>query len=780
MSVNNENFIIKTNPYDNKNYDLFYVNLNGILNKVKQESWLNQNKFNATGSNVEPINSLKDTKLKISKITQINTGEFIYLGDDCNVYKISSSFTNPTLVSDKKFSGITQLSNYKLLLTSKEGKMFTVDDVNNFDQTINSFFDDGTNYCSVKQTFDGYVVAIDGTQCGNAWSFDLVKNQLLNKTKLNLDEGITNRVTLFLPSQTSLLNLNCDSRFKDRLLKYDFSNKTIKTKYDLRCDEDEEYESNGGGTCYKKCPSGYSSIKDDYTSCWEKCRDNYKLSAGVCYLQESTSYDRGPGIVPDDCKGDGLSHPNARVCAKSKRVKKLETRKCDKSCPSGYSNNKDIKCGVVGSCVKYVDECESYTCKDGYDREGTGTAVTCWEKRVCNCKSNREKEDGLCYEKCRDGYKGSATMCNNTKSSSYIPKTTERKYVGKAGSPSPIKCDTDCCMFDLTFYNPKYSKPSDLPILPNLPVSDGLVGYYDAASFANGIWYDLSSKSNNAVYIKGNFQNNGTYISGTPTSSILFPTQILPAQYTVFNISRYSGSNKGKILAGYYNNWFSGFNAGLSGVASRDKPITQTTLSAFDDNWVFSTDINSTYRANGNNYTTQTVNPTNASAQLAINLNDKLTDNSDFEIACVIVFNRVLFDNEILAMESWLTSKYADLWTGTYKKTLAQQGYSCFNGKIGKVTNNYNNYTYASYKNGTMGCEWLNLPEKKNFNPLICTSVESESYETNETNQTNQTDESYETFNNLIYSDSFFPDYIFYPLIIILLIIVIYRRCNKD
>ncbi len=758
MSVNSENSIININPHDNNKYELMYITLNGVVNVVNQLVWLNQSKFNATGSNITDLKTL----LKISKITQINTGEFVYLGNDCNVYKVPSTFTNPTLLSDKKFTGITQLSNYKLLLTSKEGKMYTVDDINNFDQTIKLFFDDGTTYCSVKQTFDGYVVAIDGTQCGNAWRFDLNKNQLLNKTKLNLDEGITNRVTLFLPSQTSLLNLNCDSRYKDRLLKYDFSDKTIKTTYDLRCDDNEEYESNNGGSCYKKCPDGYSSIKDDYTSCWQKCGDDYKLSGGVCWLQESTTYDRGPGIIPDDC----VIYPSARYCDEYYRVKKLDTRKCGKSCNSGWSNNKDIACGVVGSCYKYVDgDCKTYRCKDGYDRQGSGAAVTCWG---CKCKSNRNLEDGLCYVPCRDGYKGSATICSNTKSWSFVPKTTPRIYDGKSGYPSPITCDSDCCMFDLTFFNPLYTKPSDLPVLPDLPVLDGLVGYYDASSFVNGIWYDLSSKSNNAVYIKGNFQNTGTYISGTPTSSILFPTQILPSQYTVFSIGKYSGANKGKILCGYYNNWFSGFNAGLSGVSGRDKPLTQTTLSAFDDNWVFSTDLNNTYRANGNNYTTQTVSSTNSSTQLSINLNDDLKSNSDFAIGCVIVFNRVLFDDEILAMESWLTSKYSDLWAGTYKKTLAQEGYSCFNNKVGKVTNNYNSYTYASYKNGTIGCEWLNLPEKKNFNPLTCTTVESESYE------------NYETFNNLIYSDSFIPDYIFYPLIIILLIIVIFKRCNKD
>ncbi len=759
MSVNNENSnsIITINPRDDNKYELIYVNLNGVINIVNKTVWQTQTKYDATGSNITDLKTL----LKISKITQINTGDFIYLGDNCNVYRVPKDFKNNFKISEKKFSGITQLSNYKLLLTTKEGKMYTVDDVNNFDETLKPFFDDDTIYCSVKQTFDGYVVAIDGTQCGNAWRFDLVKNKLINKTKLNLDEGITNRVTVFFPSQTALINLNCDSRYKNRLLKYEFSDKTIKTKYDLRCDEDEVFESQDGGTCYKKCKSGYSDIKGDYTSCWENCRDDYKLSGGVCYLQESTTYDRGVGIIPDDCK----IYDSARYCDEYYRVRETKTRKCNKSCPDGW-NKTNIACGVDGSCERHVNgDCKTYRCKDGYDRVGSGAAVTCWG---CKCKSNRVLEDGLCYIPCRDGYKGNATICSNTKSWSYVPKTDPRVKAGRSGYPTPITCDSDCCMFDLTFYNPSYSKPDNIPALPNLPVLEGLVGYYDATSFFNGVWYDLSPSNNNAVYIKGDFTNNGTFITGNNQSTILFPTQILPSEYTVFNLAKYNGLNKGKILSGYLNSWVSGFVRGLSGISIRDKPITQSALSAFDDNWVFSTDTLVNYKANGMNLTTQAPG-TNVSTQLSINLNDNASDNSDFAIGYVIVFNRTLSNTEISSVESWLKSRYSDLWASTYTQTFAQLGYSCFNGSIGKVTNDYNNYTYASYKNGLLGCDWLNLPEKKNFNPLVCTSPSSEQYETFQSIENN---------NNVDNKKDNVQDIIFYLLIGILVFIFV-RKANE-
>ena len=294
----------------NNNYDLIYITLDGKINIIKKDIWQTQNKFDGINSS---IITLENNIFKVSKITQLNTGYFLYLDDNCNVYKLEPNFTNPTLVSNNKFYGITQLSNYKILLTSKDGKLYTVDDINNFDSTTNLFVDDGLLYSSVKQTFDGYVVAIDGTQCGNAWRFDLFKNQLLNKTKLNLDEKITNRTTLFLPDQTALLNLNCDPRYTNSIIKYDFSDKTFESSNDSRCYDGQKYELLNK-KCYKLCPSGYESYNNDILNCWskcksdqidtgllciDKCKSGYNNDLGVCSFDQILTYDRGSGEIPD-------------------------------------------------------------------------------------------------------------------------------------------------------------------------------------------------------------------------------------------------------------------------------------------------------------------------------------------------------------------------------------------------------------------------------------------------------------------------------------------------
>ncbi len=1472
-----------SNPYDNYNYNLIYIGFDGSINIINQNAWTNLSSlksFNAIDNNI--VKSYKN--FSVSKITQLNTGEFLFLGPDCFVYKVKGDFTNPILVSNLKFTSLTQLSNYKILLTGKDGKIYLVSDINNFNNSIEKFYSDNTTYSSVKQTFDGLIVAIDGNKCGTSYSFELKNNQLTNKTKINLDDAYTNRVTIFTPDQKSLLNLNCYSRYIDRIYKFTYSDKTFKTSYDTRCDIDEDYvEILGDGYCYKKCPEGYQTHSSDPTTCWKKCnpgdldtgdlcmedcRDGYKNISGICWLDKKLTYDRGIGIAPDyscpdgyDLEGircikkppegykrlpgdyttywlkDSTSYPRnskeakqdnsactdlenviygigsctgtvpkkcrtckdvcgdlenvacgtdtctgtkpkvcrtckdvcgdlqnvlcgtdtctgtkpkvcrtcndvcgdlqnvtcvpgstctgtkPKVCRTCKDVcgdldgiacasdtctgttkktcrtckdvcgdlenvacgtdsctgtkpkvcrtcndvcgdlngivcgpdsctgskpkvcrtcndvcgdlngvactsdtctgtKPKVCRTCNDVCgdlepmtcipDSTCSGNtkktcrtckdvcgdlenvacatdsctgtkpkvcrtcKDV-CGDLNGAVCGTDSCTGTTqktcrtckdvcgdlenvactldsctgtkpkvcrtckdvcgdlngvacgsdsctgttsktcrtcndvcgdlngvicgtdsctgstqktcrtckdvcgdlngvtcgpdsctgtkpkvcrtcndvcgdlkgvtcgtdtctgtkpktcrtckdachglksitcgsdtcsgwdgavlktrslnctggnvvtrnldcsggevvtrgldctggnlvtrgldckggnvvtrgldckggesvsrgldckggdvvtrgldckggepvtrgldckggdfvtrqldckggevvtrnldcsggdvvtrgldckggepvtrgldckggdvvtrgldckggelvtrdldcsggepvtrgldckggepvtrsldctggyvttrksprtcpegyefdelgllcyesCRDGYESR-PGDVVSCWNKKPTSivippentinatpsCKSNRILQDAMCYETCLDGYVGNATMCNiPSDKASYIPttyakNTVKREYAGKPNNLNPINCTTECCMYDLAFYNPLYNKPENM-VLPDIPVVEGLVGFYNADSFVSNIWYDISPQSNNAVYVKGNFTNNNKYIEGTSNSTILFPIQILPSQYTVFNVAKYSGINKGKILSGYNNNWFSGFNSGLSGVSGRNKPITQTNLNVFDDNWVFSTDLNTTYRANGNNLTTQNVD-SNYPTQLCINLNSDSKSNSDFAIGCVIVFNRNLSNEEILKIESWLTSKYSDLWAGTYKQTFAQQGYSCFNGSIGKIVRNYNDFEYATYNNQVVGCEWLNLPEKNNLTQMSCLT------------NINNTTENFETFNNfesLSDETTNILNLTFIVSIGIIIFILIYKKINKD
>jgi hypothetical protein len=1211
MSNNNDTIIninININKYNNNLYELLYVSLDGKLNLIDKNLWINSTQpFDAIGSNIKSIAS----DIIVSKITQLNTGEFLFLGSNCNVYIMSSNFTNPNIISLKKFSSLTQLSDYRVLLTSKDGKMYIVDDITNFDLTIKEYFDDGTIYCMVKQTVDGYIVAIDGTQCGNAWRFELVDGKLINKTKINLDDTFTNRVSVFLPDLQNLLNLNCNSRYINRVYKYNYSDKTIKTKYDFRCGEDEEYET-FNKKCYKKCPTGYKSTPGDIVSCWDKCNEGdidvgalcrvgcksgYNDVAGVCWNNKKLTYDVGVGTPPNyscptgyDLEGlrcikdppDGykrlpedyttywLKEPTSYI--KDSKLTNLscpigydlEGLRCIKEPPDGYKrlpgdyttyllkesisyekNSKQAnqdnsacdgltartsglgtcsgvdecntktpvvcsklckvctydnyvygcnadrcgreaevcsggvcipglpkcskkiigiptkcstdqcasrtpkvcspgpakccanglkttltginceKCGTYDSCtggncigaivtrsaprscpVGYnfdsgdplkiglcYEECrDGYTsragdiincwnkkptsiviplsniinsdkscptgykydsvdpakiglcyeeCRDGYTSKAADI-ISCWNKKptsiviplsnVINatpsCNSEREYRDLMCYKKCDSGYIPTATNCSlPANDASYVPNTYAKKNIPRGnpsnpGIPASIECSDECCMFDLTFYNPTYIKPNNM-VLPDIPITNGLVGFYNADSFGkDGVWYDLSSYNNNVTQLAGNFTKNSLFISGDVQTSILFPPQILPPTFTMFSIAKYnyksqtniqenfsvfskknspsnifSGSkgppsvpkinipssglpkinipssglpkinipssglpeinipssgvpetnipssglpeinipssgvpetnipssgvpetnipssgvpeinipssgvpetnisssgvpeinkqenNIGNILSrnNSSSNWFFGFNKGLSGVSARNKVITQTSLSAFDDKWVFSTDTNNMYRANRNNYTLDNINESNESnepnesnkpnepIQLSVNTNKDKSLYSDYSIGCIIVFNRTLSDSEISSVENWLATTYSNLLEQTYTKTFANLGYSCFDNKIGKVSDDYQNYIFATYNNGPLDCKWLNLPEKNNsFKPLKCNSG---------------TNIQYEKFTNLnlfnIWNWENLENFVMYLLVIIIIIVLVCKKYNK-
>lgn len=92
-------------------------------------------------------------------------------------------------------------------------------------------------------------------------------------------------------------------------------------------------------------------------------------------------------------------------------------------------------------------------------------------------------------------------------------------------------------------------------VVANPPVTSGLVGQYNAYSVSGSQWSDLSGAGNHAT-ITGSptiVTNNSAFgstknfltLQGTRSDSILWPTAILPATYTLFYVARYNTSNSG-------------------------------------------------------------------------------------------------------------------------------------------------------------------------------------------------------------------------------------------
>jgi hypothetical protein len=88
---------------------------------------------------------------------------------------------------------------------------------------------------------------------------------------------------------------------------------------------------------------------------------------------------------------------------------------------------------------------------------------------------------------------------------------------------------------------------------PPLPDISGLVGLYNAETFTGSSWLDASGNSNHASVggsptistSSNSFGASRTFrvLQGTPADSIIFPTQILPTNYTMFYVARYNTSN---------------------------------------------------------------------------------------------------------------------------------------------------------------------------------------------------------------------------------------------
>lgn len=222
---------------------------------------------------------------------------------------------------------------------------------------------------------------------------------------------------------------------------------------------------------------------------------------------------------------------------------------------------------------------------------------------------------------------------------------------------------------DIFWFDNQRLKPQNLiQYKIDIPIKDGLVGYYNYDSFVNGYWFDLTSNNNNVVYLSNNIQKapiNSNFIFGDVKSFMIFPNEILPAQYTLFHISKYNGDKKGRIFQGLKNNWLSGFHDGKTGIAFHDGWVTKEE-NPFGTQWILSTDQNSSYRANMHNLTIKDTNGAK-NAQLAINIGQILAEKSDWACACIIVFNRKLSIEEIEIIETWLINKYQHLFNNNMK-----------------------------------------------------------------------------------------------------------------
>lgn len=202
----------------------------------------------------------------------------------------------------------------------------------------------------------------------------------------------------------------------------------------------------------------------------------------------------------------------------------------------------------------------------------------------------------------------------------------------------------------------------------NLPGSITPYARYEAINFnpLTKIWLDSSGNARNTqsgritgtptVVTTIENQNASTLsfkvVQGSTSDSIRFDNAILSGgNYTLFNVARYTGGSKGRIITSDYTNWLSGFWNNNSGVAYHNGWVTQVE-NRHETDWVISTDYELNYRSNGVN------RGSGAGDSILPPLVINNGENSNFQIAEILIFDRKLTLTEIEQVERYLAAKY--------------------------------------------------------------------------------------------------------------------------
>lgn len=198
---------------------------------------------------------------------------------------------------------------------------------------------------------------------------------------------------------------------------------------------------------------------------------------------------------------------------------------------------------------------------------------------------------------------------------------------------------------------------------------------YIASDFntSTNVWPDSSGNGRNtsASDVKGTIvkttssSGNGSQltfpvIQGATDSGLKFPVGILPSTYTLFYLARFNGGSLNRIFDGVGSNWLSGFYSGGVGNAWHGNWITPR--GGINDpinsaNWMYGTDQQSLFRANGVTMSNGTAG-TASTARLSINYGDATVEVSQWQVAEVIVYDTSLSSSDILKVEGYLATKY--------------------------------------------------------------------------------------------------------------------------
>lgn len=204
---------------------------------------------------------------------------------------------------------------------------------------------------------------------------------------------------------------------------------------------------------------------------------------------------------------------------------------------------------------------------------------------------------------------------------------------------------------------PPPDEPTQAPPSVDISSISGMTGRYTAESYSTSqkLWKDESGNTND-FRVQGNLSvsDDKTYVYGGVEEKFTLPDDLFDRQYTLFIVSKYNGDGKRRILTSSEGGWFSGHNAGKSGVAYHDNWVTEDS-NKYGDDWVLSTDQRNLYRANGRRLSGYGLDE---SFPKDVGVNITPSQESDFAIAEIIVYNKELTEEEYTKVEQMLMEKY--------------------------------------------------------------------------------------------------------------------------
>jgi len=179
-------------------------------------------------------------------------------------------------------------------------------------------------------------------------------------------------------------------------------------------------------------------------------------------------------------------------------------------------------------------------------------------------------------------------------------------------------------------------------------------------------WKDV--KGRNAFTVSGTLMAppDTNYLTGTTITKFTLPASLYDRSYTVFTVSKYNGTNKKRIFTSSAGDWYSGHNAGMSGVAKHDDVLTEE-VDRYGSGWVVSCDQRDLYRANGtrlSGFDYEQGLPTDMGVNISVG------NESEFAIGEIVVFSRELSTSEIEIVEKALMDKYVIRATEYFMATL--------------------------------------------------------------------------------------------------------------